>query len=147
MGYIDDAQNLIDYVQQIKTAGADAVQGNTEPPADIGIFVDGYPEWVADDGLEELNHISYYPKTGMVYQCINPIQRFAHYTPDVATNNYNPYPAPDKHGIIPYVYGMGAKIGMKERDPNGKVYIAIQRIVKQLNPPSELPAIFQLYEE
>lgn len=77
-------------------------------------------------------------------ESINPIQRYAHYTPDVATNNYNPYPEPDADGVYPYVYGMGVKIGMRERDPNGKVYVAIQAMTKQLNPPSELAAIFQI---
>ena len=131
-------------MKQIKQTGASATQEQANPPADIGIFADGYPEWVQDDGLEELYHISYYPKTRIVYQCINPIQRFAQYTPDVATNNYNPYPEPDADGVFPYVYGMGVKIGMRERDPNGKVYVAIQAMTKQLNPPSELAAIFQI---
>ena len=144
MGYIEDAERLIEHVKQIKQTGASATQEQANPPADIGIFADGYPEWVQDDGLEELYHISYYPKTRIVYQCINPIQRFAQYTPDVATNNYNPYPEPDEDGVFPYVYGMGVKIGMRERDPNGNVYVAIQAMTKQLNPPSELAAIFQI---
>lgn len=122
MGYIEDAERLIAHVKQIKQTEASATQEQANPPADIGIFADGYPEWVQDDGLEELYHISYYPKTGIVY----------------------PYPAPDADGVFPYVYGMGVKIGMRERDPNGKVYVAIQAMTKQLNPPSELSAIFQI---
>lgn len=140
MSYIDDANNLINYVNNIKTAGANIVQGTSNPDPEIGYFSDGYPEWVADDGLEETNHISRY--NGVVYQCINAIQRYAHYAPDIATNNYNPYPEPDKDGVFPYVYGMGVKVGMKEKY-NGVVYVAIQAMTKQINPPSELPAIFQ----
>ena len=140
MGYIDDANNLINYVNNIKTAGANIAQGTANPDPEIGYFSDAYPEWVADNGLEETNHISRY--NGVVYQCINAIQRYAHYAPDIATNNYNPYPEPDKDGVYPYVYGMGVKVGMKEKY-NGVVYVAIQAMVKQINPPSELPAIFQ----
>ncbi len=47
-------------------------------------------------------------------------------------------------GNTAYVYGMGVKIGMRERDPNGNVYVAIQAMTKQLNPPSELEAIFKV---
>lgn len=137
---IDNANKLIDYVANIKTVGANIVQGTANPDPEIAYFADGYPEWVADNGLEETNHISRYK--GVVYQCINAIQRYAHYTPDVATNNYNPYPEPDKDGVFPYVYGMGVKVGMKEKY-NGVVYVAIQAMTKQINPPSELPAIFQ----
>ena len=140
MGYIDDANDLINYVNNIKTAGANIVKGTSDPDPEIGYFFNAYPEWVADGGLEETNHISRY--NGVVYQCINSIQRYAHYTPDVATNNYNPYPEPDKDGVYPYVYGMGVKAGMKEKY-NGVVYVAIQAMTKQINPPSELPAIFQ----
>ena len=136
---IDNANKLIDYVNAVKAAGANIAQGTANPDPEIGYFSDGYPEWVADNGLEETNHISRYK--GVVYQCINAIQRYAHYAPDIATNNYNPYPEPDAEGVFPYVYGMGVKIGMKERY-DGKVYQAIQAMVKQLNPPSELPAIF-----
>ena len=72
MGYIEDAERLINHVKQIKQTGASATQEQANPPADIGIFAEGYPEWVQDDGLEPLTHISYYQKTGIVYQCINP---------------------------------------------------------------------------
>lgn len=140
MGYIDDANNLINYVNNIKTAGANIAQGTANPDPEIGYFSDGYPECVADNGLEETNHIRRY--NGVVYQCINAIQRYAHYAPDIATNNYNPYPEPDKDGVYPYVYGMGVKVGMKEKY-NGITYVAIQAMTKQINPPSELPAIFQ----
>ena len=87
MGYIEDAERLIEHVKQIKQTGASATQEQANPPADIGIFADG---------------------------------------------------------VYPYVYGMGVKIGMRERDPNGKVYVAIQAMTKQLNPPSKLAAIFQI---
>lgn len=136
---LDDAERLIKYVNEAKKAGAEAAQGKTNPPPTIGIFADNFPEWKADNGLEATGHISKYK--GMAYQCINAIQRYEHYAPDVATNNYNPYPAPDADGIFPYVYGMGVSIGMKEKY-NGEIYRAIQAMTKQINPPSELPAIF-----
>lgn len=136
---LDDAERLINYVNEAKKAGAEAAQGKTNPPPTIGILADNFPEWKADNGLEATGHISKYK--GMAYQCINAIQRYEHYAPDVATNNYNPYPAPDADGIFPYVYGMGVSIGMKERY-NGEIYRAIQAMTKQINPPSELPAIF-----
>lgn len=136
---LDDAERLINYVNEAKKAGAEAAQGKTNPPPTIGIFADNFPEWKADNGLEETGHISKYK--GMAYQCINAIQRYEHYAPDVATNNYNPFPAPDADGIFPYVYGMGVSIGMKERY-NGEIYRAIQAMTKQVNLPSELPAIF-----
>jgi hypothetical protein len=135
----EDADRLINYVNTAKKAGAEAAQGKTNPLPTIGIFIDGFPEWTADDGLEETGHISQYK--GMAYQCINAIQRYDNYAPDIATNNYNPYPTPDADGIYPYVYGMGVSIGMKERY-NGIVYRAIQAMTKQINPPSDLPAIF-----
>ena len=50
MGYIEDAKRLINHVKQIKQTGASATQEQANPPADIGIFADGYPEWVQDDG-------------------------------------------------------------------------------------------------
>ena len=136
---IEDADKLINYVSSAIQAGAETAQGKTNPPPTIGIFTDSFPEWTADNGTEETGHISKYK--GMAYQCINAIQRFEHYAPDIATNNYNPYPAPDADGIFPYVYGMGVSIGMKERY-NGIVYVAIQAMTKQINPPSDLPAIF-----
>lgn len=46
MGYIEDAERLINHVKQIKKTGASATQEQANPPADIGIFADGYPEWV-----------------------------------------------------------------------------------------------------
>ena len=57
---IDNANKLIDYVKSVKTAGADMTQGIANPDPEIGYFGEGYPEWVADDGLEETNHISRY---------------------------------------------------------------------------------------
>ena len=136
---IEDADKLINYVSSAIQAGAETAQGKTNPPPTIGIFTDSFPEWTADNGMEETGHISKYK--GMAYQCINAIQRYEHYAPDIATNNYNPYPEPDADGVFPYVYGMGVSIGMKERY-NGIVYVAIQAMTKQINPPSDLPAIF-----
>ncbi len=104
---IEDADKLINYVSSAIQAGAETAQGKTDPPPTIGIFTDSFPEWTADNGAEETGHISKYK--GMAYQCINAIQRFEHYAPDIATNNYNPYPAPDAEGVIPICVWNGSK--------------------------------------
>ena len=50
---LDDAERLINYVNEAKKAGAEAAQGKTNPPPTIGIFADNFPKWKADNGLEE----------------------------------------------------------------------------------------------
>lgn len=91
--------------------------------------------------MKKTGHLSRYK--GIVYKCINDIYRYETYAPDLATNNYNPYPEPDSDGVFPYVYGMGIEIGMKIKGNDGNIYEAIQAMTKQINPPEELPAIFK----
>lgn len=136
-------------LEELGRAGATAVQIGLRAGAavspQVGKFAKHYPVWLADEGTEEVNSIKYYPTTGMAYCCIAAIQRFSHYTPDVATNNYCSYPAPDEEGIYPYVYGMLVWPGMQVRDGSGDIYTCIltEGTYKLVYAPSAVPSIFK----
>lgn len=137
---------------ELGKAGAAAVQialraGAAITPQ-VGQFAKHYPLWLADGGTEEANSIKYYPKTGMAYCCIAAIQRFPQYTPDTATNNYCPYPAADKDGVYPYVYGMLVWTGMEVRDSRGDIYTCIlpEGTYKLVYEPKEAASVFKLKE-
>lgn len=136
-------------LEELGREGATAVQIGLRAGAavspQVGKFAKHYPVWLADEGTEEVNSIKYYPATGMAYCCIAAIQRFSHYTPDVATNNYCSYPAPDEEGIYPYVYGMLVWPGMQVRDGSGDIYTCIltEGTHKLVYAPSAVPSIFK----
>lgn len=150
MGVLNDANAVINKFKSMQKAGAETVQAAADNGAEmakqVAVFSDGYPEWVADGGMEETGHISFYPKTGMAYMCANSIQRFEHYTPDVATNNYNPYPVPDENGVYPYVCGMTVWKDMLVRDTDEIIYRCIlsSGTYKLIYEPKDVPSIFEL---
>lgn len=110
----------------------------------IGMYSKYYPEWKADNEIEKINHITYYPKTNMAYICISEIQRFEHYAPDVATNNYCPYPSPDINGVYPYINGMLVWKDMIIKDEDILYKCILQEgTYKLVNPPKEAPSIFE----
>ena len=144
MGILTDAQTLVTYVDNLKAAGASIAVTNTtkDLPASAGIFCDQYEEWQPGIEYKYKQPIRY---QGMAYQVQQKHASQAHQPPDSEgmLAIYTPYPAPDRNMVYPYTYGMSVEIGMKELDPNGKTYTAIQGMAAQLNPPSELPAIFK----
>ncbi len=150
MGVLEDAARVVAKYESMKQSGAQSVQaaasGGVDVAEQVAVFAEGYPEWVADGGLEETGHISFYPKTGMAYLCGNAIQRFEHYAPDIATNNYNPYPQADADGVYPYVYGMTVWPDMRVRDSNGIIYRCIlpSGTYKLVYEPSAVPSIFEV---
>lgn len=150
MGVLSDANAVINKFTSMRRAGAETVQAAANSGAEVAqkvaVFAEGYPEWVADGGLEEAGHISFYPGTGMAYMCANAIQRFEHYTPDVATNNYNPYPEPNDAGVYPYVWGMTVWTDMLVRDTDGTIYRCIlpSGTYKLVYEPKDVPSIFEL---
>lgn len=137
---------------ELGRAGAAAVQIGLRAGAAVSQqvwnFAKHYPVWLADGGTEEVNSIKYYPATGMAYCCIAAIQRFSHYAPDVATNNYCPYPAPDAEGIYPYIYGMLVWPGMEVRDSGGDIYTCIlsEGTYKLVYEPKDVASVFKLKE-
>lgn len=154
MGILDDAKFAVAKINAMKTNGAtsikSAVTAGVNPIEDpelascVATFSQGYPEWVADDGMEPLYGIKYYPTTKMAYICIAQISRYEHYAPDVATNNYCPFPEPDSDGIYPYVYGMMVWPGIKIRHED-VVYKCIMPAgtYKLVNTPAEAVSIFE----
>lgn len=147
MSIVEDGEKLVRYIEQAINIGANQTQNTTTPQADVGIFLNGYPEWVADEGIEEAGHFTQYK--GIVYRCAVNTQRIEVYAPDVATNNYNPYPCPDSNGIFPYIYGMGVKKDMLVRE-NSVVYRCVlntgENDYKLIYPPSSVPALFVVVE-
>ncbi len=140
--YLADAEQITAYTMRLQQVGAQAIQQLSELPMEAGMFKLAYPEWQPDGGTEERLAISVYK--GMVYQCMVATQRIAEYAPDIATNNYNPYPEPDADGVYPYVYGMGVIKGMRVRE-DGVVYCCIletESPYKLIYPPSAVPALF-----
>lgn len=137
----------------ISEAGAEAVQIAIKAGANVtrqvALFSENYPRWEPDNGMEELNSIKYYPVTDMVYICINPIQRFAHYTPDQAENNYCPYPKADETGVYPYISGMLVWNGMKVRGTDGIQYICTmgEGTYKLVTEPAETSIFTEAGEE
>lgn len=129
--------------------GATAIQIATRAGADmtqqIGKFAKHYPVWLADGGDEENGSIKYYPKTGMAYICnaATKITRLEIWAPDKATNEYCPYPEPDKDGVYPYVYGMLVWPGMRVRDAEGFIYECIlpEGTYKLVYEPGAVPSI------
>lgn len=75
------------------------------------------------------------------------IQRYANYAPDVATNNYCPYPEPDEYGVYPYAYGMLVWPDMRVRDGE-VVYKCIlpDGTYKLVYSPSQVPSVFEVEE-
>lgn len=135
-------------LEKVQKAGVAAVQMAVSAGVDltesISVFKKAYPEWTADGGTEEVNHITYYPKTDMAYICIGAAQRIAVYAPDLATNNYCPYPEADEEGVYPYVYGMQVWGGMKVRY-EGTVYnciLAEGSKTKLVYTPDQVPSVF-----
>ena len=135
-------------LEKVQKAGATAMQMAVKAGADvteqISVFKKAYPEWMADGGTEEVDHITYYPKTDMVYICIGAAQRIAVYAPDLATNNYCPYPEPDENGVYPYIYGMLVWGGMKVRY-EGAIYrciLADGSKYKLVYTPDAVPSVF-----
>ena len=129
--------------------GATAIQIATRAGADmtqqIGKFAKHYPVWLADGGDEEKGSIKFYPKTGMAYICnaATKITRLEIWAPDKATNEYCPYPEPDKDGVYPYVYGMLVWGGMKVRY-EGTVYnciLADGSKYKLVYTPDQVPSV------
>lgn len=137
----------------ISEAGAEAIQIAIKAGANVtrqvALFSENYPRWEPDNGMEELNSIKYYPVTDMVYICINPIQRFAHYTPDQAENNYCPYPKADETGVYPYISGMLVWNGMKVRGTDGIQYICTmgEGTYKLVTEPAETSIFTEAGEE
>lgn len=142
MGYAEDAQNLISYVESIRNVGAKLAEGTTEQIPEAGLLTDSVTEWVADNGTQKKG--TYVRYKGILYYTATDIQRIANYAPDMATNNYFPCPKPDKNGVYPYMYGMLAKEGMKI-SKNGVVYVATSNVgnaYKLVYAPSTVPALF-----
>ena len=134
-------------LEKVQKAGVVAVQMAVSAGVDlaenISVFKKAYPEWIADGGTEEVNHITYYPKTDMAYVCIAAAQRIAVYAPDLATNNYCPYPEADEKGVYHYVYGMLVCGGMKVRY-EGTVYnciLADGSKTKLVYTPDQVPSV------
>ena len=154
MGVLDDAKFAVAKINAMKSNGAtsikSAIAAGVKPTEDeelakcVATFTQGYPEWVADGGVEPLYGVSYYPATKMAYICISLINRYEHYAPDVATNNYCPFPEPDADGIYPYVYGMMVWPGIRIRH-EGIVYKCIMPAgtYKLVNTPAEAVSIFE----
>lgn len=151
MSVLDDAKKATAKVKRMQEQGATAVQAaistGQELSRSVSAFSSAYPEWIADNGLEEVNHITFYPTTGMAYVCIAAIQRYANYAPDVATNNYCPYPEPDEYGVYPYAYGMLVWPDMRVRDGE-VVYKCIlpDGTYKLVYSPSQVPSVFEVEE-
>lgn len=154
MGILDDAAKVVAKFESTKNAGAKTVQiamsSSLDPTNDaeliscVANFSNKYPEWVADDGLEEANRVKYYPGTKMAYIYIAQINRYSHYTPDVATNNYCPFPEPNSEGIYPYVYGMLVWPGMKvQYDGTNYVCILPSGTHKLVHTPAEAVSVFE----
>lgn len=132
---------MVDKVTVGIASGAD----NVQPEA--GILHGKYPEWVADNGLQKKG--TYVDYEGQTYYTATDIQRFAHYSPTAATNNYWICPVPDERGVFPYVVGMSARQGMYE-SYNGLLYKCIESSgapFKQMYSPDQIPALFVKVEE
>ena len=133
MSVLDDAKKATAKVKRMQEQGATAVQAaisaGQELSRSVSAFSSAYPEWIADNGLEEVNHITFYPTTGM------------------ATNNYCPYPEPDEYGVYPYAYGMLVWPDMRVRDGE-VVYKCIlpDGTYKLVYSPSQVPSVFEVEE-
>ncbi len=148
MSIIEDGKKLVNYMEQVIRAGANQVQDAETPQADAGIFRKGYPEWVADGETQKAGKMCQY--NGVAYWCAVDTQRIEGYAPDVATNNYNPYPEPDADGVYPYIYGMGVKYGMLVKDQDILYKCILQtgeNYYKLIYPPADIPALFERVEE
>ena len=126
------------------TAVQIAVRAGVDMAKQVGRFAKHYPVWLADGGNEEKGSIKFYPKTGMAYICnTTMITRLEHWAPDIATNEYCPYPEPDAEGIYPYIYAMLVWPDMKVRDGNGDIYTCIlsEGTYKLVYEPSVVPSV------
>ena len=123
-----------------------AVRAGADMTQQIGRFGKHYPVWTADGGDEKKGDIKFYPKTGMAYICnaATKITRLEIWAPDKATNEYCPYPEPDKDGVYPYVYGMLVWGGMRVKDAEGFIYECIlpEGTYKLVYEPGAVPSIF-----
>lgn len=152
MEALGEGQTRAAEVAALGRAGAAAMQlaasykeeAGAEVARRVAVFTAHYPEWIADGGTEELNHISAY--NGTAYICINQIQRAAHWTPEAATNNYCPYPAADSEGVYPYISGMLVWGGMKVKGGDGEIYrcTLAEGTYKLVNEPGEAASIFEI---
>jgi hypothetical protein len=138
---LENAKRLKAHVERLRQAGAGVVKESKTMTPEAGIFYALFDPWEPDGGTSRAGEVVRH--NGAAYQAVTDIQRIEAYAPDQATNNWNPYPAPDVDGIYPYVYGMGIKPGMRVRDESGRVYTAIQGAVKLAHAPADVPAILQ----
>ncbi|WP_419491168.1 carbohydrate-binding protein [Anaerotruncus massiliensis (ex Liu et al. 2021)] len=150
MDYQKDAAAVVNYIGRLVTAGAAMARDFADPketalPAAAGIFAGQYREWKPGEDYAAGEPVQY---KGAAYQVQQPVAAaLESQAPDMPglLALYTPYPAPDRRGHYPYTYGMHVEAGMIEIDPSGGRYRAISGMATQLNPPSELPAIFEAY--
>lgn len=144
MNYRNDAETVVNYVDNLKTAGAALAQTSPDspPPEDMGMFAENLPAWEAGKTYAKGAIFAYQGGAGYVKQ--DGVLAQEHQPPfSVGTESvYGARPAPDRDGIYPYVYNMAAKAGMRVRDPNGTVYRCTSDCPDMLWPPSELAAHF-----
>ena len=148
MGYSQDADVLIGYVDTLLAAGAEILTGRTEPPpATSGIFAEGLPLWTPGktyrkgEGFQHQGNAGYCKQEGVLAQEHQP--PFSVGMEAV----YGSRPAPDEEGIYPYLYNMAVEKGMRVREEDGTVYYCTADIADMLWPPSQIPAHFVVKEE
>lgn len=145
MDYRADADKLKKHFNSMVEAGAELLNKAGVYNPLLAVFEEGADVWVPDEKTQPAK--SYVSYEGILYYVPNEIQRFDHYKPTEATNNYWPIPKPVA-GVFPYLMGMMVIKEMVVQDPNGKNYICIlpSGEYKLVNPPSEASGIFQLQE-
>lgn len=145
MSYREDAQTVIDYVDNLKTAGAALAQTGPDspPPENMGMFAGNFPSWEAGKTYAKGAIFEYQGNAGYVKQ--DGVLAQEHQPPFSAGTEsvYGARPAPGRDGIYPYVYNMSAKAGMRVRD-QGVVYRCTSDCPDMLWPPSELAAHFAM---
>lgn len=145
MDYRADADKLKKHFNSMVEAGAELIDKAGAYNPLLAVFQDGADLWVADNGTQSAK--SYVTYEGVFYYVPTAIQRFDHYKPTEATNNYWPIPKPIA-GVFPYLMGMMVIKDMVVQDPNGKKYKCIlpSGEYKLVNPPSQASSIFKLEE-
>lgn len=141
--------HAIDQLAIVSNAACDIVkttciQTNTEPKANVGLFIMGTEDWEPGKAYERFDLVRYNGSIAWVKQAHTSQETWLPFS--VGTESlYGARPCPDEDSIYPYVYNMAVGLGMKVRH-DGVLYECIQGTDSLLFEPGQVPALFKTIE-
>lgn len=136
-------EQIISISKAALTSTAEAcAQTNTEPKANVGLFIEGAEDWEVGKTYNRFDLVRYNGSIAWVKQAHTSQEAWLPFS--VGTESlYGARPAPDEEGVYPYVYNMAVEVGMKVRYED-IIYECIQATDSLLYNPSEASSLFRI---